>query len=239
MIGSDRSMGKQVAKLKVMCARSMHQVVGELTEAFRRATGHEVELNFGTVGALQKRLDAGETADVLVLGAPAVDKLAKSGVVGSATNVATTSVGITVREGSAPPDVSTPDAFKQALVAAKTVAFSDAAVGGSAGIYLAKLFVEMGLADEIARKGMPQQSGGEVATRVANGEADIGMTLIAEIVPIKGTHVVGPLPAPYGHEVTYTAAVPVASANREGALAFIRALTAPATRTVWRAAGFE
>ncbi len=184
-------MGKQVAKLKVMCARSMHQVVGELTEAFRRSTGHDVELSFGTVGALQKRLDAGETADVLVLGAPAVDKLAKAGITGSATNIATTSVGIAVRDGTVAPDVSTPAAFKQALVAARKVAFSDAAVGGSAGIYLAKLFVEMGLADEIARKGMPQQSGGEVANRVANGEADIGMTLIAEIVPIKGARVIG------------------------------------------------
>jgi molybdate transport system substrate-binding protein len=232
-------MGKQVAKLKVMCARSMHQVVGELTEAFRRATGHEVELNFGTVGALQKRLDAGETADVLVLGAPTVDKLAKSGVVGSATNVATTSVGITVREGSAPPDVSTPDAFKQALVAAKTVAFSDAAVGGSAGIYLARLFVEMGLGDEIARKGMPQQSGGEVATRVANGEADIGMTLIAEIVPIKGARVIGPLPAPLGNDTTYAAAVATGSPARDTGEDFIRALTQASTRSTWEAAGFK
>ena len=68
-----------MAKLKVMCARSMHLVVGALRQAFRRETGHEVELSFGTVGALQKRLDAGETADVLILGAPAIDKLAKAG----------------------------------------------------------------------------------------------------------------------------------------------------------------
>jgi molybdate transport system substrate-binding protein len=232
-------MGKQVAKLKVMCARSMHQVVGELTEGFRRATGHEVELNFGTVGALQKRLDAGETADVLVLGAPAVDKLAKAGVVGSATNVATTSVGIAVREGSTPPDVSSPTAFRQALVAAKTVAFSDAAVGGSAGIYLAKLFVEMGLGDEIARKGMPQQSGGEVATRVANGEADIGMTLMAEIAPIKGARVIGPLPAPLGNDTTYAAAVATRSSARDAGEEFIRALTQASTRGTWEAAGFK
>src|SRR5918994_5822572 len=104
-------MGKHVAKLKVMCARSMHQVVGALTEAFRRETGHEVELSFGTVGALQKRLDDGETADVLVLGAPAIDKLTKAGTVGAASNIATTSVGITVRDGTTPPDVSTPAAF--------------------------------------------------------------------------------------------------------------------------------
>jgi molybdate transport system substrate-binding protein len=232
-------MGKAVAKLKVMCARSMHQVVGALSEAFRRDTGHDVELNFGTVGALQKRLDAGETADVLILGAPMIDKLAKAGTVGPATAVATTSVGIAVREGTIPPDVSTPEAFKQALVAARKVAFSDAAVGGSAGVYLAKLLVDMGLGDEIARKGMPQQSGGEVATRVANGEADIGMTLMAEIAPIKGAHIIGPLPAPLGSDTTYAAAVTNGSGEKDAAAAFIRALTQTSTRNAWETAGFK
>jgi molybdate transport system substrate-binding protein len=232
-------MGKPVAKLKVMCARSMHQVVGALTDGFRRETGHDVELNFGTVGALQKRLDAGESADVLVLGAPAVDKLSKAGTVGPVTAVATTSVGIAVRDGTTPPDVSTPEAFKQALVAARAVAFSDAAVGGSAGIYLAKLFVEMGLSDEIERKGMPQQSGGEVATRVANGEADIGMTLMAEIAPIKGASIVGPLPAPLGNDTTYAAAVMSGSGAKEAGQAFILALTQPSTRGAWQTAGFQ
>src|SRR5262245_33257500 len=232
-------MGKQVAKLKVMCARSMHQVVGALTEAFRRDTGHEVELSFGTVGALQKRLDAGETADALILGAPAIAKLAQAGAVEGATSIATTSVGIAVREGTTPPDISTPQAFRQALVAAPRVAFSDAAVGGSAGVYLARLFVELGLADAIARKGMPQQSGGEVASRVASGEADIGMTLIAEIVPIQGARVIGPLPAPLGNDTTYAAAVTAGSAAKDAGAAFIRAMTQPSARGAWEAAGFK
>jgi molybdate transport system substrate-binding protein len=196
-------------------------------------------VNFGTVGALQKRLDAGETADVLILGAPMIDKLAKAGTVGPATAVATTSVGIAVREGTTPPNVSTPEAFKQALIIARKVAFSDAAVGGSAGVYLAKLFVDMGLADEIARKGMPQQSGGEVATRVATGEADIGMTLMAEIAPIKGARIIGPLPAPLGSDTTYAAAVTSGSSAKDAGASFIRALTQTSTRNAWEAAGFK
>jgi molybdate transport system substrate-binding protein len=232
-------MGKQVAKLKVMCARSMHQVVGALTEAFQRDSGHAVDVSFGTVGALQKRLDDGETADVLILGAPAIDKLAKAGVVDSATSIASTSVGIAVREGARLPDVSTPAGFKQALLAAHSIAFSDAAVGGSAGVYLAKLFVELGLADAIAHKGMPQQSGGEVATRVATGEADVGMTLIAEIVPIKGARVIGPLPAPLGNDTTYEAAVTSGSSAKEAGQAFIAALTAPSAHNTWEAGGFK
>src|SRR5687767_14378233 len=126
------SMGKQVAKLKVMCARSMHDVVDALAEAFTQQTGHEIDLHYGTVGALQKRLDGGETADVLILGTAAVDKLAQAGVIDPATKtpVATTSVSIAVRAGGTPPDMSTPEAFRAALVNAKAIALSDPAVGG-------------------------------------------------------------------------------------------------------------
>jgi molybdate transport system substrate-binding protein len=231
-------MGKQVAKLKVMCARSMHIVVGALTDAFRRASGDEVDLHFGTVGALQKRLDAGETADVLILAAPMIHKMAEAGSVGAATGIATTSVGIAVRESATVPDISTPEAFKRALLAARKVAFSAPAVGGSAGVYLAKLFVEMGLADEMARKGMPQQSGAEVAASVAAGEADLGMTLAAEIVPDKGARLIGPLPPPLGCDTVYAAAVMSGSNVPDAAGAFIAALTHPSARSAWQAGGF-
>jgi molybdate transport system substrate-binding protein len=235
------SMGKPVAKLKVMCARSMHDVVGPLANAFEKAFGHVLDLSFGTVGALQKRLDAGETTDVLIIGTPAMDKLenASALVPGSRITLATTSVGIAVREGVAAPDVSTPDGFKRALIEARAVAFSDAAVGGSAGVYLAKLWEELGIADEIARKALPQQSGGEVAERVAEGKADIGMTLIAEVVPIRGARLLGPLPPPLGNDTTYAAAIMAASTEREAAAAFIAALKAPAARSSWEAGGFK
>jgi len=230
-----------VAKLKVLCARSMHKVVERLSADFARATGHEADIVFGTVGALQARIDAGETADVFVLSAPGIARLEQAGalVPGTRSDVARTSVGVAVREGTTAPDISTPDAFKAALVAARAIAFSDAAVGGSAGVHLARLFDQMGLSDMIKAKGLPQQNGGEVASRVAEGNADIGMTLIAEIVPIKGARVIGPLPAPLGNDAVYCAAVPVGSAAVEAARAFIAALTRPDTRQLWEAAGFE
>jgi molybdate transport system substrate-binding protein len=230
-----------VAKLTVFCARSMHKVVERLSADFARATGHAPDITFGTVGALQQKIDAGETADVLVLSEAGIAKLEKAGalVAGSRREVARTSIGVTVREGAPAADISTPDAFKAALIAARAVAFSDAAVGGSAGVHLAKLFAEMGLAEAIRAKGMPQQNGGEVARRVAEGSADIGMTLIAEIVPIPGARVIGPLPAPLGNDAVYSAAVSANSDAVDAARAFIAALTQPDTRTLWRAAGFE
>jgi molybdate transport system substrate-binding protein len=230
-----------VAKLKIMCARSMTQAVKQLAETFMRGSGHEVVLDFGTVGALQAKIAAGEGADIFILGAPAIVRMEKEGAVvaGSGADVATTSVGVAVREGAPAPDVSTADAFKAALVAARKIAFSDAAVGGSAGVYLAGLFERMGLADAIKQKGMPQKSGGEVATRVAEGSADIGMTLMAEIVPIKGARIAGPLPPPLGHDTTYRAGISTTCGDPAAASAFIAAMTRPETRAVWQAAGFS
>jgi molybdate transport system substrate-binding protein len=230
-----------VAKLKIMCARSMHEVVTALAYDFTSTTGHELELSFGTVGALQQRLDAGETADVVISAKPAIDTLEKADRLAakSRADIATVRIGVAVREGAAAPDISTLEAFRQTLVDAHAVAFSDPAVGGSAGVYLARMFAELGLADAIKQKGMPQQNGGEVARRIAEGKADIGMTLTAEIVPIAGVRVIGPLPKPLGSDTTYCAGVMVTSNARGAALAFIAALKREDRRTVWKEAGFE
>ena len=227
--------------LKVLCARSMTAAVNALARDFTRATGQELDITFGTVGALQAKLAAGESADILVLGAPAIAKMEQAGEVlaGSCRDIARTSIGVAVREGAAAPDVSTADAFKQALLAARAVAFSDPAVGGSAGVHLAQLWGRMGMADEIARKGMPQKTGGEVAARVAEGEAEIGLTLVAEIVPIKGARVIGKLPAPFGNDTTYAAGISASCTDRPAAAAFIAALARPGGRDVWTAAGFD
>jgi molybdate transport system substrate-binding protein len=91
----------------------------------------------------------------------------------------------------------------------------------------------------IKQKGMPQRTGGDVATRVANGEAEIGMTLVAEIVPVKGACILGPLPAPLGNATTYCAGVMAVSNAADAARAFIAALSRPAVRDAWTAAGFE
>jgi len=230
-----------VAKLKVMCARSMHKAVETLTRDFAERTGHEVALDFGTVGALQAKIADGESADVIVLSLPAIERLIAAGALAARTqtNVARTSIGVAVRAGAPLPDISTADAFKRTLTQARAIAFSDAAVGGSAGVYLAGLFERMGLGPAIKQKGMPQQSGAEVARRVAEGKAEIGLTLVGEIVPIAGVTIAGPLPPPIGNDTTYAAAVCAASTERAAAQVFIAALTVPETRAIWHAAGFE
>ena len=175
----------------------MHVAVGALAERFERASGHAVACDFGTVGGLQAKLDAGETADVLILSVPMIDKLEKAHalVPGSRADVARTYVAVCVREGAPQPDIGTPEAFERTLRGARAIAFSAAGVGGSAGIYLAGLFERMGLTAMMAEKGLPQQTGAEVARRVVEGTAEIGLTLSGEIASVPGAVIVGPAAA--------------------------------------------
>ena len=230
-----------MAKLKVMCARSMHVAVGEMGQAFAQASGHQIEFDFGTVGALQAKLDAGETADVVVLSVPGIDKLEKAGaaVPGSRRNVARTFIALCLREGARKPDFATFDSFKHLVEGARAIATSDPAVGGSAGVHLAKAFEQAGWTAMMNQKGMPQQTGAEVAKRVVEGKAEFGLTLSGEVASVPGAVIAGPLPAPFGQDTIYCAAVMAASHDKSAAAAFIAALTHPDTAGSWRRAGFE
>ena len=223
--------------LRVFCARSMHVAVRTLAAE----TGDAADIVFEPMGALQARLAAGETADVLILTAPAIDALTKSGAVVAASRAAVgrAPIGIAIGAGASAPDVSTPEAFAAALKHARALALSDPAVGGSAGIYLRDLFEKLGLADMIAAKTVRQNSGVAAAACVGRGEADLAMTFIPELLQAPGIRILGRLPPPYGHATAYAAAVSTGSPRQDAARAFIAALTVPASRDVWVRAGFE
>jgi molybdate transport system substrate-binding protein len=229
-----------VAKLKVMCARSMHLAVGALGEAFSKVSGHDVVFDFGTVGALQAKLDAGETADVVVLAVPGIDRLEKAGalVPGSRRNVAKTFIAVCIRDGAPKPDFSTAEAFKRLLENARAVAMADPAVGGSAAVYIPVMFERMGLAATMKPKSLLEKNGVEVAKRVVEGKAEFGLTLSGEVASVAGAEIAGPLPPPFGQDTTYCAAVMSASAAQEAGVALVAALTHPDTRATWTRAGF-
>ena len=163
----------------------------------RQGSGHEIAFDFGTVGALQGKLDGGETADVVILSVPGIDKLEQAGALipGSRKNVAKTFIALCIREGAPRPDFSTMEAFKRLLENARAIATSDPAVGGSAGVHLAKTFEQTGLAAMMASKSLPQQSGVEVAKRVVEGKAEFGLTLSGEVASVPGAVIAGPAAA--------------------------------------------
>jgi molybdate transport system substrate-binding protein len=228
-------------QLKVMSARAVHVAVNALAADFTRATGCRPDITYAPVGVLQDRLKAGETADVVILTVEAIGVREKSGDLrpGSSKQLGRTSIGVAVRAGVAKPDITSPEAFKQVLLGARTVALSDPAVGGSAGIYLRGLIERMGLAEAMRDRSRPQPSGAAVAECVARGEAEIGMTFISEMLPVAGIGIVGPLPAPLGNDTSYAAGVAANCTDPAMALAFIEKLTDPARRDIWSAAGFE
>jgi len=230
-----------VAEIKVMSAGAVQSMVTMLGAEFERESGNKLNLIFNTAGALRDRIQSGEKADLVILSQSAIASLDKPGmfVAGSRTDLGRTVTGVAIREGAAVPDISTPAAFKQALLKARTVAYTDPKAGGSGGIMFAGLLERLGIADEINNKAVLGKRGHEVAVSIADGRAEIGATFISEVLPVKGVKVVGPLPGELHNANTYTAAIPSDAAARDGALALLRALTNPATRARWTAAGLE
>jgi molybdate transport system substrate-binding protein len=193
-----------------------------------------------TVGALMKRIEGGEAFDLAILTPAAVDALAGKSkfAAGRRVVLARVGVGVAVKEGAPKPDISTVDAFKRALLSAKTVAYIDPASGGSSGIYVAKLLARLGIAAEIKPK-EKLKKGGHVADLIVSGEAELGLHQISEILAVKGATLVGPLPAEIQNFTTYAAGIAAAANNAEAARTLIKAIAGPAMDAVLKARGME
>ena len=239
--GNDNKEDSFVSTIKVLSAGAVQSMVEALGQDFERASGTKLDLIFNTAGSLRDRVKSGEAADLVILSESIIASLDKSGmfVPGSIINLGRTVTGVAVREGAPVPDISTPAAFKQALLKAKTVAYTDPKAGGSGGIMFAAMLERLGIAEAVNKKAVLGKRGSEVARSIAEGRAEIGTTFISEVLPVKGVKVIGPLPGELHTANTYTAAIPAGSASRAAATALLRALTNPATRARWSAAGLE
>jgi molybdate transport system substrate-binding protein len=226
------------ADVKILTAGAMKAVVLELVPAFEKETGHKAVVDNDTAGGLVRRIDGGEAFDLAIITPGAIRELGTKGKVGGGVSVARVGVGIVVKEGAAVPDVSTVDAFRKALLAAKTVAYIDPASGGSSGNYLTGLFDKMGIAADIKPKAKLKK-GGYVADLIVSGEAELGLHQISEILPVKGVKLVGPLPAEIQNYTTYAAAVGKDAKQPDGANAMLRLLTGAAAEPVLKARGME
>jgi len=228
------------AEVKVLTAGAFKQMVLALVPDFEKQTGIKVVLDNDTAGGLKKRIEGGEAFDVAVITPAVLDELAGSGKVapGTRVNLASVGIGVVVKEGAPKPDVSTVEAFKRALLEAKSVAYIDPASGGSSGIYVDKLLERLGIADQVRPKAKLKK-GGYVAELIVNGEAEIGVHQISEIVPVKGAALAGPLPIEIQNTTTYAAGLSASPQNKEAAQALIKAFSGPAAAAVLRSKGME
>jgi molybdate transport system substrate-binding protein len=230
----------EAAEIKVLTAGAFKQVLLALVPAYEKQTGNKVTVENDTVGAVVKRVKSGDTFDVVIVSPAAVEDLAKDGkvVAGSRSDLAKVGVGIVVKEGAARPDISSVDAFKRALIAAKSVAYIDPASGGSSGIFVDRLLDKLGIAGDVKPKAklIP---GGAVADHIADGEAEIGVHQISEILPVKGVTLVGPLPTEIQNYTVYAAGLGAQSKESDAATALIKVLSGPDAAAVFTAKGME
>ena len=240
MMAAGAPRGAAAAEIKVLTAGAFKQVLLALVPDFEKTTGHKVTVENDTVGALSKRIGGGEAFDLAVLTPAAVNDLSAKGkfVVGSGQGLARVGVGVVVKEGAPKPDIGSVEAFKQALRAAKSVAYIDPAAGGSSGIYVAGLLDKLGLAAEVKPKAKLIH-GGAVAEHIARGEAELGIHQISEILPVKGITLVGPLPAEIQNYTVYAAGLGANGKETEAARALLKALSGPAAAAVLKAKGME
>jgi molybdate transport system substrate-binding protein len=228
------------AEVKVLTAGAFKQIVLAVVPEFEKQSGHKVVVENDTVGALTKRIEGGEAFDVAVLTPAAVDDLAGKGKIagGTKTVLARVGVGVMVKAGAPAPDISSVDAFKRALINAKSVAYIDPASGGSSGIYIANLLQKLGIADEVKSKAKLKQ-GGYVADLIKSGEAELGIHQISEIVPVKEVTLIGPLPAEIQNYTTYAAGVGAGAKDSDAAKALIKVFSGPAAAAVLKDKGME
>jgi molybdate transport system substrate-binding protein len=234
--------GVQAEEIKVMTSGALSAALRELAPSFERASGSTlIIVSGGSVGgvpdSIPDRLQRGERADVVIMAAGGIDDLIKAGrvVAGSRVDLARSSIGIAVRAGAPKPDISSVDALKRTLLAAKSIAYSSSV----SGVYVStELFQRLGIANQVLGKSR-KVDGEPVAAVVARGDAEIGFQQISELRPVPGVEVVGPLPPEVQRVTVFSAAAVVGSANPSGSRALIAFLSSPAASTAIAKSGMD
>ena len=224
------------AEIKLLSTNGIRAVTLALVPEFERATGHKVVVHFAPSHLLAKRIADGETADVVLLTRGALDEVTGLGKVvpGSRVDLARSGVGVAVKAGTPKPDISTADSLKQALLGAKSVAYSK----GASGVHVAKLVERLGLTEALKQK-TRFVSGEPVGAVLARGEAEIGFQQISELLPVAGIQYVGPLPGDLQNMTTFAAGLTAGAKETEAAQALIKFMAAPAALPVIKHKGME
>jgi molybdate transport system substrate-binding protein len=229
------------ADIHVFTSGAPAEVQKVLARPFTEATGHRVDFTVGNLSAVQDKIAAGETPDVVVFPAPAIETLDKDGKLrpGSRHMLARVGIGVVVRQGARVPDVSTVDALRKTLLEARSIVHSPPEGGGFTGAHIARMFVQFGIAEEVKPKVtlLFAIRGGVEA--VAKGDAEIGLFNISEILPAPGVVLAGPFPPAVQNYITFAGALHAGSRSPEPAAAFLRSLTEPNARDAWKSGGFE
>jgi molybdate transport system substrate-binding protein len=227
--------------LEVVCSHAFLSAIEDLAPEFERSSGYKLQISFGTSGEIVKRFSGDKIPDVAILTKAALQGLVKSGNIApeSPVDIASTGVGIGVRDGSALPDVSSTETLKRALLSSASIAYSDPASGGASGIHFSEVVKRLGLAEELRAKTKLVPNGGNVGEVVASGGADLGIQMNSELIPIKGLRFVGSLPPDANSVTMFSAGVTTKSGHPDAAKQLIQYLSSPAVAPVMHAKGLQ
>ena len=229
------------AEIKVFSTVGVKSVLEDLVPKFEKATGHKLTITWNTASLLAKRVQAGEQADALVLIKGDVETLKAAGKIMLGTDVifSKSIFAVGVKAGAPKPDISTPDALKQALLASKAVSYTDPATGGASGVYTAKQIAKLGITEQMKGKTKHPPSGGFSGSLLVDGQADIAINSKPELMSVPGVEVVGPLPGDMAYTVIYAAGVQSGAAQADAAKALVKYLMSPEAQAVFKAKGFD
>jgi molybdate transport system substrate-binding protein len=233
-------MGAHLAnavEITVLSTQATEQSYRELLPQFEKAAGHSVTTTFtGTLDA-KKRIAEGQPFDLLIMASPDIDAFIASGtlVAGSRIDLAKSGVGIGVKAGAPKPDIGTTEAFKNALLAAKSIGYST----GPSGNYVVGLFERLGIADQVKPKLKQTPTGVFVGTIVASGEAEIGIQQVSEMAQFAGVDYVGPLPADIQKMTIFASGIAAKAKQAEAAKAWVKFITAPSSAAAFKKRGME
>jgi molybdate transport system substrate-binding protein len=229
------------AEIKVYSTIGMRSVLEELKPKFEQASGHKLDITWGLAGALTKRVADGERPDALVAIRGGIDGLVKDSKVtdGTAVTLALSGVGVSVRGGAPKPDISTPEKLKEALIAAKAIAYSDPTKGGASGVHFAKVAERLGIGDLVKAKSKYPEAASLPGKFLLDGSADLAIAQVPELLEVQGTDFVGPLPGDLQNITTFAAGVVSGTKEPDAAAAFLKFLQTPEALATIKAKGME
>jgi len=227
----------RAAEIRLLCAVALHPAIDALIPDFEKSSGHKVTVAYGTAGAIADRVQKGEAADIVINSVPMIDRLQAQDKVVAGDRVIIAKVGV-VRKGAAKPDISSADAFKRSMLAARSIAYPDPAGGGASGIYVASLLERLGIAAELKPK-TKLSTLGTLYVSVASGEVEIGFNQVSEILAQPTVELAGPLPSAIQNYTQFAPGIVTGSNQTDAARALVTFLSSPAAQTVLKAKGFE
>jgi molybdate transport system substrate-binding protein len=231
----------EAAELRVYSTIGVQIALNELAPKFEKITGCKLVFAWGTAPMLVKRIQGGETADVMILNLAGIETMNKEGRIAtdSTLKLASSSIAVAIKAGAPKPDISNPEALKNTLLNAKSISYTDPAAGGASGIYFAKLLEHLGIAEEMKPKTKYPPPGGYSGNLLTTGEAELAVQQKGELMFVAGTEIVGLLPGDLNLVTVFATAIGVGSEKGEAAKALIGFLHSPEATAVFQAKGLD